>query len=157
LGHRRGKSTLLDCIAGLVRPEEGRIALGERILFDAETRVELPPQQRKMGYLFQSAALFPHMNVEQNVAYGLDKLPANVRQEQVREILDAFRVGTLAARKPEKSPEAKGKRVALARSLVTGRGVTVGRAVDGLDAELKSAIVDDLRAWNAASGFRFST
>lgn len=146
-----GKSTLLDCIAGLVRPEEGRIALGEKVLFDAETRVELPPQQRKMGYLFQSAALFPHMSVEENVAYGLDKVPANVRQEQVREILEAFRVEALRARRPGEISGGEGQRVALARSLVTGpRALLLDEPLTGLDAELKSAIVDDLRAWNAA-------
>jgi len=146
-----GKSTLLDCIAGLVRPEEGRIALGEKLLFDAETRLELPPQGRKIGYLFQSAALFPHMSVEENVAYGLDKVPANATQEQVREILEAFRVGALRARRPGEISGGEGQRVALARSLVTGpRALLLDEPLTGLDAELKSAIVDDLRAWNAA-------
>jgi molybdate transport system ATP-binding protein len=146
-----GKSTLLDCIAGLVRPEEGRIALGEKILFDTETRVELPPQQRKMGYLFQSAALFPNMSVEENVSYGLDKLPANVRQEHVTEILGAFRVEGLRTRKPGEISGGEGQRVALARSLVTvPRALLLDEPLSGLDAELKSAIVDDLRAWNAA-------
>jgi molybdate transport system ATP-binding protein len=146
-----GKSTLLDCIAGLARPEEGSIALGEKILFDAETRVELPPQQRKMGYLFQSAALFPHMSVEENVAYGLDRLPANVRQKQVGEILEAFRVEALRTRRPGEISGGEGQRVALARSLVTRpHALLLDEPLTGLDAELKSAIVDDLRAWNAA-------
>jgi molybdate transport system ATP-binding protein len=146
-----GKSTLLDCIAGLVHPDEGRIALGETILFDAGTRVDLPPQRRKMGYLFQSTALFPHMSVEENVAYGLDHLPATVRHGQVREIMEAFRVEDLRARKPGEISGGEGQRVALARSLVTGpRALLLDEPLTGLDAELKSAIVDDLRAWNAA-------
>lgn len=146
-----GKSTLLDCTAGLVRPEEGRIALGEKILFDTETRVNLPPQRRRMGYLFQSAALFPHMSVEENVAYGLDQLPANVRHEQVREILKAFRVEGLRTRKPGEISGGEAQRVALARSLVTEpRTLLLDEPLTGLDAELKSSIVDDLRAWNAA-------
>ena len=146
-----GKSTLLDCVAGLVRPEEGRIALGEKILFDAETRVDLPPQQRKMGYLFQSAALFPHMSVEKNVAYGLDQLHANVRHEHVTEILEAFRVEALRTRKPGEISGGEAQRVALARSLVTEpRALLLDEPLTGLDAELKSSIVDDLRAWNAA-------
>jgi len=124
---------------------------GRKDLFDVETRVDLPPQQRKMGYLFQSAALFPHMSVEENVAYGLYQLPANVRQEQVREILEAFRVEGLRARKPGEISGGEGQRVALARSLVTGpRALLLDEPLTGLDAELKSAIVDDLRAWNAA-------
>jgi len=146
-----GKSTLLDCIAGLVHPEEGRIALSEKILFDAETRVNLPPQQRRMGYLFQSAALFPHMSVEENVLYGLDKLPANVRQEHGTEILEAFRVGGLRTRKPGEISGGEAQRVALARALVTEpRALLLDEPLTGLDAELKSSIVDDLRAWNAA-------
>jgi molybdenum ABC transporter ATP-binding protein len=148
-----GKSTLLDCIAGLVRPEEGKIVLGEEILFDAETRVNLPPQQRKVGYLFQAPALFPHMSVEENVAYGLDKVSANVRRERVNEILVAFRVEGLRARKPGEVSGGEGQRVALARSLVTSpRMLLLDEPLTGLEAELKSAIVDDLRAWNAANG-----
>jgi len=147
-----GKSTLLDCIAGLVRPDAGKIALGEKLLFDAETRVDLPPQLRKIGYLFQLPALFPHMTVEDNVAYGLEKLPANVRQERVSEILQAFRVETLRARRPGEISGGEGQRVALARSLVTGpRALLLDEPLTGLDAELKSAIVDDLRAWNTAN------
>ena len=146
-----GKSTLLDCVAGLVRPEEGRIALGEKILFDAETRVDLPPQRRKMGYLFQSPALFPHMSVEENVAYGLDQLPANVRQGHVTEILEAFRVEGFRTRKPGEISGGEAQRVALARALVTEpRLLLLDEPLTGLDAELKSSIVDDLRAWNAA-------
>lgn len=146
-----GKSTLLDCVAGLVRPEGGRIALGEKILFDMDTRVDLPPQRREMGYLFQSAALFPHMSVEENVAYGLDRVPVDVRQEHVTEILKAFRVGDLQARKPGEISGGEAQRVALARALVTEpRALLLDEPLTGLDAELKSAIVDDLRAWNAA-------
>lgn len=148
-----GKSTLLDCIAGLVRPEEGKIVLGEEILFDAGMRVNLPPQQRKVGYLFQSPALFPHMSVEENVAYGLDKVPANVMQERVTGILKAFRVETLRERKPGEISGGEGQRVALARSLVTSpRMLLLDEPLTGLEAELKSAIVDDLRAWNTANG-----
>lgn len=146
-----GKSTLLDCIAGLLRPDEGKIALGEEILFDAEARVDLPPQKRRIGYLFQSPALFPHLSVEENVAYGLDKMSASDRRERVPEILEAFRVERLRARKPGEISGGEGQRVALARSLVTlPRMLLLDEPLAGLDAELKSAIVDDLRAWNAA-------
>jgi ABC-type proline/glycine betaine transport system ATPase subunit len=66
-----GKSTLLDCIAGLLHPNAGRIAVGEKTLFDSDTRVNLRPQKRGIAYVFQSLALFPRMTVEENVAYGL--------------------------------------------------------------------------------------
>ena len=66
-----GKSTLLDCVAGLQRPDSGQIRIGDDILFDSEARVNVSPQRRRMAYVFQSLALFPHMTVEENVAYGL--------------------------------------------------------------------------------------
>lgn len=146
-----GKSTLLDCIAGLVRPDEGKIALGDEVLFDAQSRTDLSPQKRRIAYLFQSPALFPHMTIEENVAYGLDRLPINARSERITHILQAFRVKTLRARKPGEISGGEAQRVALARALVTSpRALLLDEPLAGLDAELNTAIVDDLRAWNAA-------
>src|SRR5262249_55163167 len=147
-----GKSTLLDCIAGLVCPDEGRIALSDEVLFDSAVGLDLPPEKRKIGYLFQSPALFPHMTVEENVAYGLDKLPTNAKQRRVAELLEAFRVEGLRARKPGEISGGEAQRTALARSLVTSpRTLLLDEPLTGLEAELKAAIVDDLRAWNAAN------
>ena len=70
-----GKTTLLDCVAGLAIPDDGTIAVGERILFDPSQRISLPLSKRRIGYVFQSLALFPHMTVAQNVEYGLSHLP----------------------------------------------------------------------------------
>src|SRR6478735_6881865 len=74
-----GKTTLLNCIAGLADPDQGRIADGERVLFDSEDRINLSPGERKIGYVFQDLALFPHLSVATNVAYGLDGLKAEER------------------------------------------------------------------------------
>src|SRR5271167_5122173 len=68
-----GKTTLLNCLAGFVRPDAGRIALGARVLFDSSAGVDTPVPQRRLGYVFQNLALFPHMTVEQNVQYGIDR------------------------------------------------------------------------------------
>src|SRR2546430_851053 len=70
-----GKTTVLDCVAGLAKPDSGRISIGERVLFDATPRTDLPAAKRHVGYVFQSLALFPHMTVEQNVQFGLAHLP----------------------------------------------------------------------------------
>ena len=70
-----GKTTLLDCIAGLTKPNSGTISIGERVLFDSSRSVDLAASKRRAGYVFQDLALFPHMTVEQNVAYGLAHLP----------------------------------------------------------------------------------
>src|SRR5581483_4423851 len=78
-----GKTTLLDCIAGLARPDSGRIAIGERVIFDSARGIELPPASRRIGYLFQSLALFPHLTVERNVEYGIARMPAAERERRV--------------------------------------------------------------------------
>ena len=146
-----GKSTLLDCIAGLVRPDAGRIAAGEEILFDSQADVNRPPQKRRIAYVFQTLALFPHLSAEENVSYGLDGLPHEQRAARVQEILEAFRVEKLRTRKPPEISGGERQRIALARSLVTQpRVLLLDEPLTGLDAELKAAIVDDLRAWNAA-------
>jgi len=146
-----GKSTLLDCIAGLARPDTGRIAFGGEVLFDSARGIGLPPQARRVAYVFQSLALFPHLSVEENVAYGLNALTEQERRHHVREILSAFRVEKLWKHKPGEISGGEKQRIALARSLVTEpRILLLDEPLTGLDAELKSAIVDDLRAWNAA-------
>ncbi len=146
-----GKSTLLDCIAGLTQPDAGRITIDGEALFDSEMKVSMPPQHRQVAYVFQSLALFPHMTVEANVAYGLPKAPEQARSARVAEILERFRVGKLRARKPREISGGEKQRVALARSLVTlPRVLLLDEPLTGLDAELKASIIEDLRAWNAA-------
>jgi molybdate transport system ATP-binding protein len=146
-----GKSTLLDCIAGLSQPDTGQIAVNGQTFFDSTKKVNLPPQRRRISYVFQSLALFPHMTVEANVAYGLSNLPEQERRARVFEILQMFRVEQLRARKPREISGGEQQRVALARSLVTlPRVLLLDEPLTGLDAELKASIIDDLRIWNAA-------
>ena len=146
-----GKSTLLDCVAGILRPNSGKIAIGEIVLFDSAMRIDVPPRKRLIAYVFQSLALFPHLTVEQNVAYGLKDTPEQDRQSRVEEILKAFRIANLRNQKPSQTSGGEKQRTALARSLVTQpRLLLLDEPLTGLDAELKTAIVEDLRAWNAA-------
>jgi len=146
-----GKSTLLDCLAGLVQPDAARIAIGGEVLFDSSSRTNLPSQKRRIAYVFQSLALFPHLNVEDNVTYGLTHLQQQERRARAREVLAAFRVENLKSRQPGEISGGEKQRVALARSLVTlPRLLLLDEPLTGLDAELKAAIVADLRAWNAA-------
>jgi molybdate transport system ATP-binding protein len=146
-----GKSTLLDCIAGLTQPAAGRIAAGEIALFDSANGTNLPPQKRQVAYLFQSPALFPHLNVAENAGYGLAHLAKSERRARVAEILESFRVGALAGRKPGELSGGERQRVALARALVTApRVLLLDEPLSALDAPVKAAIVDDLQAWNAA-------
>lgn len=146
-----GKTTLLDCLAGLARPEEGRISLGDAVLFDSAVRTDVPPQHRHVAYVFQTLALFPHLTVEQNVGYGLAHLASVERRARTLEILESFRVAHLFERKPGEISGGERQRVALARSLVTSpRLLLLDEPLSALDAAVKSALIADLRAWNAA-------
>jgi molybdate transport system ATP-binding protein len=146
-----GKSTLLDCLAGLARPTTGTIAIGENVLYDSMVHINVPPQMRRIAYVFQSLALFPHLTVEQNVAYGLRDIAQQDRRARVEEILQAFRIAKLRNQKPSQISGGEKQRTALARSLVTRpQLLLLDEPLTGLDAELKAAIVEDLRAWNIA-------
>jgi molybdate transport system ATP-binding protein len=148
-----GKTTLLNCIAGFVRPDAGQITLGSRVLFDSSSGVDVPVPERHFGYMFQNLALFPHMTVEQNVQYGLVKLPADERRARMMAMLESFRIPHLVARKPSQISGGERQRVALARSLVTNPAMLLlDEPLSALDAASKSKILDDLRDWNAAHG-----
>ncbi|MFC3460123.1 MULTISPECIES: ATP-binding cassette domain-containing protein [Massilia] len=117
-----GKSLALQAIAGLLRPDSGRIAVGGALLFDAARKIDLPPQARRMGYLFQDYALFPHLSVRQNIAFGQARGWRNpgreVRSEAVERWLAAFRLAHLAHQLPAELSGGQRQRVALARALV---------------------------------------
>ncbi len=148
-----GKTTILDCIAGLQRPDAGAISIGAEKFFDAAAKVDLPVRQRHTGYLFQTLALFPHMSVVQNIEYGLATLDAAERRSRAAEIMDSFRIATLASRRPGEISGGERQRVALARTLVT-RPCTLllDEPLTALDAATKARIVADLRAWNERFG-----
>jgi molybdate transport system ATP-binding protein len=146
-----GKTTLLDCMAGLATPDTGRIAVGERVLFDASTRVEVPVAKRGMGYVLQDLALFPHLTVEQNVEFGLAHLPRPARKQRAAEMLQEFRLDHLSRQRPAQISGGERQRVALARALVTDPCVLLlDEPLAALDAATKAKILDDLRLWNQA-------
>jgi molybdate transport system ATP-binding protein len=146
-----GKTTLLDCVAGLAQPDSGRIALGDRVLFDAAQGTDLPVAKRRVGYVFQSLALFPHLTVEKNVQYGLMHVPQARRAARASAILQAFRIAQLAQRYPREISGGESQRTALARTLVTDPAVLLlDEPLTALDAATKAKIIDDLRAWNQA-------
>jgi len=146
-----GKTTLLDCIAGLTVPGSGRIAIGDKIFFDSGRGIELPVRNRRIGYVFQDLALFPHLSAADNIAYGLAGVTRGERRRQVDTILESFRISHLSARKPGEISGGERQRVALARALVTDPCLLLlDEPLAGLDAPTKSKIIDDLRAWNRA-------
>jgi molybdate transport system ATP-binding protein len=146
-----GKTRLLDCIAGLVPPDSGRIAVGDRVWFDAAQRINLPVAKRRVGYVFQNLALFPHLTVAQNVEYGLAHFPARERNRRTVAILEAFRIAHLAKRNVREVSGGESQRAALARTLVTDPAVLLlDEPLAALDAPTKAKIIDDLREWNRA-------
>jgi molybdate transport system ATP-binding protein len=144
-----GKTTLLDCMAGLATPDAGRIATAEKSLFDSSLGINLPPQRRRVGYVFQDLALFPHLTVEENVEYGLSSLDRHERKRRSAAILESFRIPLLSSRRPGQISGGERQRVALARALVIDPAILLlDEPLAALDAATKSKIVEDLRAWN---------
>jgi molybdate transport system ATP-binding protein len=141
-----GKTTLLECIAGLSTPDSGRIALGDRVLFDSERNINVPPRHRNVGYVFQDLALFPHLSVEANVAYGLQGLRASDRKRRVLTALESLGILDLRKRRPGQLSGGERQRVALARALVTDPAILLlDEPLAALDLPVRMQIADDLR------------
>ena len=138
-----GKSLLLKSIAGLMRPDRGHIRLDGTTLFDAAAKINLAPQQRKMAYVFQDYALFPHLNVRQNIAFGLTHGLLNPRSslhnETVDYWLDAFQLRPVADQLPEELSGGQRQRTALARALVAKpKALLLDEPFSALDSALRS-------------------
>ena len=146
-----GKTTLLECISGLLTPESGHIAASNSVLFDAEKNINVPMPRRRIAYVFQTLALFPHMSVEANIAYGLAGRERNQQQNAVAAIADTFRIGHLRRRRPSEISGGERQRTALARALITNPVVLLlDEPLSALDAATKTGIIQDLRGWNEA-------
>jgi molybdate transport system ATP-binding protein len=141
-----GKTTALRCLAGLERPDEGRIAFAGEVWFDAGRRVCLPPQRRGVGFLFQEYALFPHLSVAGNVAFGLGHLPRAERLRRVGEVLDRFGLTGLGDRSPRQLSGGQQQRVALARVLVRRpRLLLLDEPLSALDDPTREQLRHELR------------
>ncbi|NLT97045.1 MAG: ATP-binding cassette domain-containing protein [Christensenellaceae bacterium] len=142
-----GKTVTLMCIAGILRPDEGRILLNGRVLFDSEKRIDLPPQQRRVGYLFQNYALFPNMTVERNIACGLCREKDRAaRKKAVADIISRMRLTGLEKHRPHQLSGGQQQRVALARILVgQPELLRLDEPLSALDSHLKDQLVVELR------------
>lgn len=146
-----GKSLMLQAIAGLLRPDRGRIALCGQSLFDSERRIDLSAQERRVGYLFQDYALFPHLTVRQNVRFGLARSLFNPlasrRDAQSDRWLDALGIADLAQQYPWQLSGGQRQRAALARALVrTPRALLLDEPFAALDPKLRTRLRDELDA-----------
>lgn len=112
-----GKTTALRCIAGLEKPDAGTIKINDTVYFDSRKKINLPPQKRKIGYMFQENALFPHMNVRQNIEFGLKGLSSSAKVERVNAMIDLMGIEELEFAYPGELSGGQKQKVALARAL----------------------------------------
>lgn len=132
-----GKSMTLRCIAGIERPDAGRVAVNGRVLYDSVARINLPPQKRRVGYLFQNYALFPRMTVAENIVCGMHG-EKNGRDRMVEELLALFHLEGLGGRYPDQLSGGQQQRAALARMLASEPDVILlDEPFSALDTHLK--------------------
>jgi len=113
-----GKTTVLNCIAGLVRPQAGRIAVGDVVLFDSARGIDLAPERRRAGYVFQDGRLFPHLRVVANLVYGERIAPPGERWIGRGEVIELLGIGDLLQRTPPTLSGGEARRVAIGRALL---------------------------------------
>jgi molybdate transport system ATP-binding protein len=143
-----GKTSLLRVIAGLTRPDRGRLVLHERTLVETNKAVWVPPGHRAIGFVTQRPTLFPHMNVAANVSFGLSGLDSASRKTRVEEMLALFQASQLAQRMPDDLSGGEKQRVALARALAPGPSLLLlDEPFTGMDADLKVSILQQLTTW----------
>lgn len=144
-----GKTLTLDCVAGFSAPDTGRIMLDDRILFDSGAHVNLAPQQRQCGYVFQNYALFPHMTLRENLAFAAHALPRLERHRRIAEHLDRFKLTPMAGRYPRELSGGQKQRGSIARALIAQpKALLLDEPGRGLDAELRAdlhSLIRDFR------------
>ena len=142
-----GKTLTLQCLAGLIPPNAGRIVVDGHVLFDSASGVNVPAQARRVGYVFQGYALFPHLSVAENVGFGLRDRPRAERAARTAEVLERLGLADLAARRPRELSGGQRQRVALGRALAIDPALLLpDEPLSALDAPLRRALRDELRA-----------
>ncbi len=136
-----GKTTVLNCIAGLIRPDAGRIAIAGEVLFDGDEGVDLPPEKRRAGYVFQDARLFPHMKVSANLAYGERLARARKAMIDRAELIELLGIEALLERMPSTLSGGETRRVAIGRALLAApRFLLLDEPFASLDADRAETI-----------------
>lgn len=145
-----GKTTLLRAIAGVVAPDQGRICLGNRVFFDSSQGISMPIQERKIGYVFQNSALFPHMTALENVTYGC------TAGQAPQALLALFKIEHAANRYPKELSGGESQRVALARALASEpQLLLLDEPLSALDLKSRNQIQDEIRQAQERSGIPF--
>jgi molybdate transport system ATP-binding protein len=141
-----GKTLTLQCLAGLLEPDAGRIVVDGRVLFDAEGGINLPPQRRQIGYVFQGYALFPHLSVAENIGFGLRDRGRAEGRRRTADVIARMGLEGLEARRPHELSGGQRQRVALGRALAPDPALLLlDEPLSALDATLRQSLRDDLR------------
>jgi ABC-type sulfate/molybdate transport systems ATPase subunit len=149
-----GKTLTLRAIAGAIEPDEGRIRLGDELLLDVHRGIILPPQARRVGYVPQQYALFPHLTVAQNIGFGLTGLPRGDRENRVQDLLQLIELAPAANLKPRQLSGGQQQRVALARALaVQPRLLLLDEPFAALDTLIRQELRERLRELQKELGF----
>lgn len=142
-----GKSMTLKCIAGIETPDQGRIVLNDRVLFDSEKKINVPIQKRNVGYMFQSYALFPNMNVYENISVGLRARKAKDVDIVAQKVMKQFQISELASRYSKQLSGGQRQRVALARLMAYEPDVLLlDEPFSALDEDLKEDLLRELKS-----------
>lgn len=148
-----GKTLTLRCVAGLDSPATGRISIGDSVLFDRKAEIDLPPRERGLGYVFQHHALFPHLDVEGNIGFGLRGMPRSDRMARVAELIDLVGLGGFEGRRPSDLSGGERQRVALARALAPEPSLLLlDEPFSGLDDEIRWRLLDELLQLHRRTG-----
>lgn len=141
-----GKTTLLHMIAGLLSPDQGHIILNNRPLFDHQAGINIPPEQRRIGLVFQQGVLFPHLNVQANLRYGWQRTSTRQRHIPEEEIINALHLRPLLTRQTTSLSGGERQRVALGRTLLScPQLIIMDEPLSGLDETIKQQIIPDLQ------------
>ena len=151
-----GKTTTLRIIAGITAPDQGRIIVGDQTYFDSHAGINRSVQARRVGYVFQDYALFPHLTAEQNVAYGIKEKTDALRREQARGMLALFKTEHVRHRYPENMSGGEQQRIALARALASDPAVVLlDEPLSAVDFETRSGLLDEIASAQARVGIPF--
>lgn len=137
-----GKTSVINMVAGLVRPDNGRIAVAGRTLFDSTSAIDLPPEKRRIGYIFQDGRLFPHLSVRSNLTYGMHLTPKGQRYVTLDQVVALLGIEHLLNRRPAKLSGGEKQRVAIGRALLTSPSLLLmDEPLASLDSARKSEVL----------------
>jgi molybdate transport system ATP-binding protein len=144
-----GKSTTLKSVAGIVRPDAGRISINDQVLFDSDQTIDVPIRSRGVGFVFQDLALFPHLTALANVEFGMSDLPRSERRRRAEAMMEVLRISHTSLRKPREVSGGEAQRIALARALsCKPRLLLLDEPLSAIDEATKLGIISDLKTLN---------